>query len=286
MSEPVRYRIRLEDLVLKEARDLAKVMKEPSEVCPWNLGLNDRDTCLKAIKYIETKSERLASILANITRYDHQSEYINLVKKAVTILAQAVREPIGISSKIEGRCLRMYPLILTTYSIFIVGVQERKDMLLESLLNISLPIQYGQSESESLAFSLETMRGYSYDLFKTITGINDNPLAIRVAKVISPWVGDLLADEESSFFQGELVLKLGTIKSNHTDYFGGKYIYFYKAIHPIKHLLGEFPHWLDKVYPNIEDLLRVVDERCPELFPGAQGFCKDALATYKGKTTS
>ena len=120
LSDPKNY-IALQKLVIKEAKALAEVMQGELEVCPWTLSNQNQSQCQQCIEYLEAKSERLVRILATIVHHNKERQLIIPIAKALQTLAI---QPIPKNTvTYEGKFVRLYPLALAIYTVFIIGVQ-------------------------------------------------------------------------------------------------------------------------------------------------------------------
>lgn len=285
LAEPDRYGIRLEDLVLDEARALAQIMRQDLAACPWVLQPSDSSACRTCLTHLTTKSERLTRILATIVRYDRQQAWAELVARAVDILAQ---EPRPQYLNDPGLYIRLYPLTLITTALFVVGAQEGRVMALRRVLDLEFrtinrkhPFMYALGMVEDQGRVFEAANGRTWC----------QPAAMHTANVLLPWLRNLLVHDRI-YNVGEFLLSLALQEvgsrqgSAWWSPLGGRYMYEHG--NDIETFLQQRPVWLSQLYPNIEEMLRVFDEKAPEIARGKGGGCIGRIpfnssAAYRGE---
>lgn len=286
LAEPDRYGIRLEDLVLDEARALAQIMQQDWAACPWVLEPNDDRVCRTCLTHLSTKSERLTQILAIILRYDRQQAWAELIARAVDILAQEPR-PRG-SHTDPGLYIRLYPLTLITTALFVVGAQEGRATTLRRVLDLEYRTAY-RNYPFMYALNLVEEQGRVFEAANGQTWCQ--PAAMHTANTLAPWLRYLLVHDRvysvgeflSSLALQEVGLRLGSAQWGPL---GGRYMY--QQGNDIADFLRQQPEWLSKLYPNIKEMLRVFDEQAPTIARGRRGGCIprmgfQAAAAYGGE---
>lgn len=292
LSDPNRYTF-LNSLVIQEAKAIAEVMQEELEACPWRLSTRNPSQCQQCLEYLEAKSERFVRILATIVHHDQNAQFITPIAKAFKILA---RQPLPGKSTFpdESRYVRLYPLALAIYAVFIIGVQEEKAQLLRTILSIPWNRQVDSLPNLGLVCVLNYLDGYSYSLFNAVLGGTPYfaPVAERIKRILVPWIEELLLDADVAFCQGEFVLGLADIEAKRPAYLSdgkrlsleGTYLYQYKARRIISAFLHDSSHWLIDLYPSLEELLKTFDETASVDKRGSrhmEGFCRGALPAFR-----
>jgi hypothetical protein len=296
LYDPNRY-IFLNKLLLQESKALAEVMQGELEACPWVLSIDNKQQCQQCIEYLEAKSERFVRILATIIHHDQNAQFITPVAKALKALA---REPVPINTTWthESRWVRLYPLALAIYTVFIVGVQEEREQLLRTVLRTPLKRQAASlSDLPNLpiVYVLSYLDRYSGSIFNAVLGGPRYfvPVAERIKKILLPWLEELLLDADAAFYQSEFVLGLANIE---TPYYlsdekrlslKGLYLYYPQADPILKAFLCDSSQWLVSLYPSLEDLLDIFDTTASKLdtsgFGRMDGFCSGAVAAFRGE---
>jgi hypothetical protein len=293
LSDPNRY-ILLNKLVIQEAKTLAKIMQGELEACPWNLSKQNQPQCQQCIEYLEAKSERLVRILATIVYHDQKAQFITSIAKAFRTLA---REPVPINTTWthESCWVRLYPLALAIYTVFIVGVQEEREQLLRTVLRTPLKRQAASLPNLPIVYVLSYLDGYSDSIFNAVLGGTRYfaPVAERIKIILFPWLKELLLDADAAFYQGEFVLGLADIEAPYylSDekclYLQGLYLYSPEARPILKAFLCDSSQWLVSLYPSLEDLLDIFDTTASQLdrsrFGRMDGFCSGAVAAFRGE---
>jgi nucleoside phosphorylase len=293
LSDPNRY-IFLNNLVLQEAKALAEVMQGELEACPWVLSKQNQPECQQCIEYLEAKSERFVRILATIVQHDQNAQFVTSIAKAFKILArQSV--PINTTFTDESRFVRLYPLALALYGVFIVGVQEEREQLLRTVLGIRWNRQANSLPNLPIVYVLSYLDGYSHSIFNAVLGGTPYfaPVAERIKRILLPWLEELLLDTDAAFYQGEFVLGLADIEA--PPYLSdekclslqGIYLYHSQARPILTAFLRDSSQWLVSLYPSLEELLHVFDETASKLDRGGfgrmYGFCRESLPAFRGE---
>jgi len=293
LSDPNRYTF-LEKLVLQEAKALAEVMQGELVACPWVLSKQNQSQCQQCIEYLEAKSERFVRILATIVQHDQNAQFITPITKAFKLLA---RQPFPINTTYtdESSFVRLYPLALAIYTVFIVGVQEEREQLLRTVLGIWWNQQAESLPKLPIIYVLSYLDGYSHSIFNAVLGGTPYfaPVAERIKRILLPWLEELLLDTDAAFYQGEFVLGLADIEAppylseeKHLS-LQGIYLYHSQARRILTTFLSDSSQWLVSLYPSLEELLSIFDATASKLDRGGfgrmYGFCREALPVFRGE---
>jgi len=295
LSDSNRY-ISLNKLVLQETKALAEVMQGDLVACPWVLSKHNQPQCQQCLEYLEAKSERFMRILATIVHHDQNEQFINPITKAFSTLA---RQPVPINTSFtdESRLVRLYPLVLAIYTVFIVGVQEQREQLLRTVLGIRWNRQADSLPNLPIVYVLSYLDGYSRSIFNAVLGGTPYlaPVAERIKRILLPWLEELLLDVDAAFYQGEFVLGLATIEAPLPPYLSeekrlslqGLYLYYPQARPILKAFLCDSSQWLVSLYPSLEELLSTFDATASKLDREGvglmSGFCRGSLAAFRGE---
>jgi hypothetical protein len=292
LFDPNRY-IFLKDLLLQETKALAGVMQGELEACPWVLSIHNKQQCQQCIEYLEAKSERFVRMLGTIIHHDHNAQFINSIAQAFGTLA---REPVPINTACtdESRWVRLYPLALAIYTVFIVGVQQEREQLLRRVLGTRCKRQPAPLQDLPIVYVLSYLDGYSRSIFNSALGTSYfAPVAERIKVILLPWLEELLLDADAAFYQGEFVLGLANIEAPYylSDKkrlsLQGLYLYYPEARPILKAFLCDSSQWLVSLYPSLEDLLDIFDTTASKLdrsgFGRMSGFCSGAVAAFRGE---
>lgn len=295
LSDPNRY-IFLNNLLLQEAKFLAEMIQGELEFCPWVLSKQNQSQCQQCIEYLEAKSERFVRILATIVYHDQKAQFITPIAKAFRTLAkQSI--PLNTNFTDESRFVRLYPLALAIYTIFIVGVQEEREQLLRTVLKIQWDRQANSLPNLPIVYVLSYLDGYSRSIFNDVLGGTPYfaPIAERIKRILLPWLEELLLDVDAAFYQGEFVLGLATIEAPLPPYLSeekrlslqGLYLYYPQARPILTAFLRDSSQWLVSLYPSLEELLYIFDATASKLdregFGRMYGFCRGALPAFRGE---
>ena len=244
---------------------------------------------------MEAKSERLVRILATIVHHNKERQLIIPIAKALQTLAI---QPIPKNTvTYEGKFVRLYPLALAIYTVFIIGVQGERDQLLRGILRIQWNRQAESRLNQPIVDVLCDLDGYSHSIFNAVWGVNPHPapVAERIKRILFPWLEELLIDTDAAFYQGEFVLGLADIEAIRPDYLShekrlslqGTYLYHSQAPLILQTFLRNSSRWLVSLYPSLEELLHIFDKTALKLdregFGRMYGFCRGALSAFRGE---
>lgn len=289
--------ILLERLLLKEAKSLVKVMRNEIDTCPKVISTDNQSQCLQCIEHLEAQTEPFIQILARIIYQDHSSQYVPSIIRAFKIITNQPLPPKYNFSDEKSRFIRLYPLVLVTYVVLILGVQEERTYLLRDFLNIQLNRKSDSLPNLPLTCTLSYQYSYSKEIFNNVLGGSYFvPVIERIKQIIVPWIDEYVIDVDTAFFKGEFVLGLGDIEAKKPDYLfnpnslslQGAYLYYPEAIPIIQDFIRNYSQWLLDLYPSLEELLRIFDATASKLdvdgWGRVNGFCRGAFATYRGQT--
>lgn len=288
--------ILLERLLLQEAKDLVKVLQGKIDACPVVISTDNKFQCLQCIEYLEAKSEPFLQIIARIIYHDHNSQYVPSLVRAFKIIANQALPSKNKFPDEKSRFIRLYPLALATYMVFMLGVQENRNQLLRDILSIQLNRQLDSLPNLPLTCTLTYIYDYSDSIFNMVLGgTYFVPVVERIKQFIAPWINDFVLDVDTAFYQGEFVLGLADIEAEKPEYLPqeriltlrGRYLYAFEAIPVIQEFIRNYSQWLLDFYPNLEQLLWNFDATASKLDLGdysrMHGFCRNAFATYRGQ---
>ncbi|WP_414622784.1 hypothetical protein [Calothrix sp. CCY 0018] len=289
--------ISLERLLLQEAKKLVKVMRNEINTCPIIISTDNQSQCLQCIKYLEAQSEPFIQILARIIYHDRSSQYVPSIIRAFKIITNQPLPPKSNFPDEKSRFIRLYPLVLVTYVVLILEVQEERSYLLRDILNIQLNRKLDSLPNLPLTCTLSYQYFYSKEIFnKVLGGRYFVPVIERIKQIIVPWIDEFVIDVDTSFYRGEFVLGLADIEAKKPDYFfnhnslllQGAYLYYPEAISIIQEFIRNSSQWLLDLYPSLEQLLYNFDATASKLdvdgWGRVNGFCRGAFATYRGET--
>lgn len=288
--------IPLERLLLQEAKDLVKVLQGKIDACPVVISTDNKSQCLQCIEYLEAKSEPFLQIIARIIYHDHNSQYVPSLLRAFKIIANQALPSQNKFPDEKSRFIRLYPLALAIYIVFILGVQENRSQLLRDILSIQLNRQLDSLPNLPITCTLTYLYYYSDSIFNTIfCSTSSVPIIKRIKQVIVPWINEFVLDADTAFYQGEFVLALADIETEKTEYLPheqiltlkGYYLYASEAIPVIREFIRNSSPWLMGLYPSLEKLLWIFDATASKLdsdgWGRTHGFCRGAFATYRGQ---
>jgi hypothetical protein len=283
LSNPNGY-IYLEKLVVREAKALAEVMQGELEACPWVLSPNNQTQCQQCFDYLEAKSERLVRTLITIIHYGRNEEFVEVIAKSFRILT---KNPSPQNFDDTGVYIRLYPLALAMYAVFIIGIQTENSRFLRTILNLSFTWIAARENPPRIILALICL----FDL----TGIWPISIIQRIKYILLSWtnVDELSEDANATFWQGELVLGLACIELTGQFLLPGIYLFGGEegVDFVLKSFLCQKSSFLRELYQNVENILEAFDNQAEQFlqrkfpllprFPG--GFSRGALPAFRGE---
>lgn len=262
LAEPERFGIRLEDLILGEARALATVIQSDNDACPWALYPQEVDICRRCVEYLEAKSERLVRVLSTVVRYDKTEMWSETVVRALGLLANEPR-PNGNHNDI-GKNIRLYPSRLIMTALCAVVAQEGR---IETLQKIAkLPYQRW-NDSRAFMGSLYSLEDAN-DVIRRIAGQEwYEPFAMRAVEILASWLKPLLISDYPYYDQGEFLLSLLAMDSadaspsgtkRYWPPLGGRYMYHHG--NALDSLVKSEPEWFQKLFPDFREMAISFDD--------------------------
>lgn len=225
------------------------------------------------IEGIEERVRNLQLAAAAVLLHDRNGTYAEALLRAVKLLAE---EPTSSSEPFNnmGYALRLYPLCLVLYTVYVCGVAGNHGDLLRRIGQIPLRARRRDTYSHiSVAFF---QLRQANPLFNHAFGQNlCEPITQRIRQIIGDHLGATLLDvsEPESFFRGEFVLALTHLDASMS--LGketglmipvpGLYLYVYEARQVIAELLREDPPWFAKLFTTpLGELLEAFDQNAPK----------------------
>jgi hypothetical protein len=136
MREPERYYMNIEDLFIEEAKNIINVVQNHTLALST---FNDRTSCNEYLQPLIDCSEKLVRLSAALIKLDRQKNFTDILIDVFKLLAQ---DPLKFeNSGTRGYILgvpeiRLYPLALMIYTIYIVGVEYKSTNLLQEITRI------------------------------------------------------------------------------------------------------------------------------------------------------
>ena len=287
LREPAKYYSDIEDLLFEEARSLSSVMANPTPEYPFVVNGLNQSFCTGYLGYLKNCSERFTRLVAAVVRYDRDEIFVESVAKAMSILSQdTARLATSYTPGIPE--VRLYPLALATYTLFILGAERRALRLLHQVTRLPFRSQRSRFEELTLIEALALMvNDYNQvEFFKLVRSNSPAPLAEMVKEVVLPWLREYLTSEEEAFWKGEFLLGLAFLQKNQFYLLPALYPYISGARTVLQTYVAGSRDFLAELFFNIEHLLANFDrlgmqlaERTP--YQRAYGFYTGALNAYR-----
>ena len=259
MAESERFGIRLEDLILDEAKELAKVMQNDSGLCPWALYPEQVEVGRQCVEYLELRAERLTRILRTVLRYDKTGRWTTTITRAVSLLAVEPR-PNGQVTNV-GRSIRLYPLRLIITALCVITAQEGRIQVLKEIAGVLFRRWSNEEPLIAALFSLD----YADDVVKRFSGTEwFHPFAMRASDVLPGWLQPMLISEYPYYDQGEFLLSLAAMadgivgQGRYWPPLGGRYMHY--GGNAVEKLIKNNPAWFRELFPNFDATAASFDE--------------------------
>lgn len=288
LREPAKYYSDIEDLLFEEARSLSSVMANPTPEYPFVVNGLNQSFCTGYLGYLKNCSERFTRLVAAVVRYDRDEIFVESVAKAMSILSQdTARLATSYTPGIPE--VRLYPLALATYTLFILGAERRALRLLHQVAHQPFRSQRAPHlEKLTLIEALKLMvwNNCQIQFFQLVKGNSFAPFAETVKEAVLPWLREYLSNEEEAFWKGEFLLGLAFLQKNQSYLLPALYPYISGARALLQTYVASSRDCLAELFPNTEQLLANFDRLGVELaknapFQRAYGFYTGALNAYR-----
>ena len=258
MREPDRYYTDIEDLFIEEAKNVISVVQNHTlALSTFNL-----TSCTQYLQPLIDCSEKIVRLSAELIKLDKQEQFIDVLVRSLTILAQ---DPLkfrnGSVSYTQGIPeIRLYPLALITYTIYIIGTERKSTKLLQQITKIPFRSKRSELQNQNLPGILLCMYEHSNTerFFKTVEISHVVPITKTIKDILLNWLEKYLTSLEDSYYCGEFILGLTLLELNKDFIFPALYLY----LHESKNVLENFmtnKKWLKELFPDIEERLQHFD---------------------------
>lgn len=276
----------------RELHELALSLRtylDSAEAGPsWLFGQGDPEEERSNIESLEERVRPLLEAVATVTYYDDKGVLTKALLQVVKVLARLPSSPGAYTE--EGATLRLYPLLLVAYTMFVVGAPLGRLGLLRGLLDVELRTWNAWEASHVATAGFRSHRLNS--ALKRAYG-NRNCVAVnwRIHEVVGNVVSSLLPGEDrSNYYIGEFLFGLAGIEArgvgrSSTVPCPGLFLYRSEARYAIEAFLKARPAWLESLYRHpIEVMLEQFDATAHEVVEflcGGSGFQQGALAAFE-----
>jgi hypothetical protein len=288
LREPAKYHSDIEDLLFEEAQRLANVMASPTPEYPFVVNELAPSFCAGYLEYLKCSSERFTRLVAAVVRRDRDEMFVESVARAVGILAQ---DPARLVTSYTPGIpeVRLYPLALAIYTLFILGAERRALRLLHQVARQPFLSQRSPHfEKLTLIEALDLMVNAQnqFEFFRLVKENSFAPFAETVMEAVLPWLREYLTNQEEAFWKGEFLLGLAFLQKNQVSLLPALYPYISGARTVLPIYVAGSQDFLAELFPNIEQLLASFDTLAVKFakstpFQRAYGFYTGALNAYK-----
>jgi hypothetical protein len=281
---------RAEDLLAEEALQVRATMLEERPDNPQVFATSTGPELLKPIEYMEAHTRTFAEAIAVIARQDSSFRYSSAVLDAIDIIAEQP-ELTGVHWQ-HAQELRLYPLLLSLYSLAVVSAARDDGRLLRKVLDLEYRIER-REKAKPLVAAIRASRAAS-DLFNEAMSQNYyEPIAQRLLSIVPLWCAPMLPgkDGQRAFYQAEFAFALEHERLN-TAFHGagmplpGAFLYGNGGEAAVMSMLNRKSQFLQHLFgKELERRLEVFDENVGQVVqPGAfrSGFSRKTADVWAG----
>jgi hypothetical protein len=260
MREPDLYYMDIEDLFIEEAKNIINVVHNPPRL---DVSSFNSTSCNQYLQPFISASEKLVKLSSELIKLDRQERFIEVLVRSLTILAQ---DPLKSVSYIPGIPeIRLYPLVLMIYTIYIIGTERKSTQLLQQITKIAFRSQRSELQNQNLPGILWCMYNdpNTESFFRTVQLSHIEPShVVPITKIIKDilfnWLEKYLTFFKESYYCGEFILGLTLLESNKDFIFPALYLYLPESKNVLQNFMTN-KRWLKELFPDIEDRLQHFD---------------------------
>jgi hypothetical protein len=195
---------------------------------------------------------------SELIKLDRQERFIEVIVRSLTILAQ---DPLQSSIYILGIPeIRLYPLAIIIYTIYIIGTERKSTQLLQQITKIPFRSQRSELQNQNLPGILWCMYNHSNteSFFRTVEPSHVVPITKTIKDILLNWLEKYLTFLKDSYYCGEFILGLTLLESNKDFIFPALYLYLPESKNVLQNFMTN-KRWLKELFPDIEDRLQHFD---------------------------
>lgn len=290
LHEPDRYYRDIEDLFVTEAKQvISTVQNSPLHISDLTPSLSDK--LKEYLQLMIDASEKLVRISAELIKSDRQGRFNDIITRVFNLLTQdTIQYQGGYISYTPGvPGVRLYPLALMIYNLYIIGVNCKSTNLLKSIAKIRFRSKSSELNNQRLPGILWQMyyRIETSNFFKIIEPNVYYPIPASIENNLSNWLKGYVDFPIDAYYCGEFILGLTMLDSNNEYLFPSRYLFMSSSKDVLQNFIMTEKRWLQELFPDdIESRLQTFDQlssKVAQNFPWqrAYGFYGNALNLYQ-----
>lgn len=151
--------------LIEEATAVRKFLE--SRDIPWDVNNITKESGRAVVDKIEEKVGMFWKVLSTVVDNDDQGKYDSDIVEALSLLAFEPEVPASTTFTDFGTRIRYFPLVMSLYVVFLVGLQNKRHSLLKRVMGLTLlPKQYAE-DSLPIGTALFYVRGAS-EIFQAL----------------------------------------------------------------------------------------------------------------------
>jgi hypothetical protein len=269
IREPDHYHAAIEDLFIEEAQKIISVAQNS----PLISGLTPMasDLFREYLQPFIDITEKLVQLSAILIKLDRQEKFTDILINVFKLLAQDPLkfENSGYTPGVPE--IRLYPLALMIYTIYVVGVEYKSINLLQEIKKIRFRSQRSELKNQNLPDILWQMYNerLTINFFKTIQQNSYFSIPVTIGNTLLPWLRKYLNFPKESYYKGEFILSLTILNENNPYYTPTLFPVCYLVESDSKDVLQNFitdnKKLLKELFPDIEERLQIFDKLSKEM---------------------
>jgi hypothetical protein len=129
-----------------------------SKEIPWDLNNLTKESGRAVIERINATASKCWEALARLIENDDAGQYDDAVIEALSQLAFEPEAPAGTGYTNVGTGIRLYPLVMCLYIVFMIGLRKKRDKLLRRVITLKLSRRSYYEEPSAVGYSLFYVR--------------------------------------------------------------------------------------------------------------------------------
>lgn len=283
IRDPSYYFQDIQQLLKREAESLYHEMSNPTSEYGWIISFLDERICLTYLNHLSMISQRFLCIVLNLIRLDKDKNFHKVLINSLSILAKDLM-PLNTSFSKEIPNIRLYPLLLIIFAIFLAGIEYKEYSLIKQISEIpfrSTQIIYTPPKILVQVINRILMQ---HNFFRIAKPQSYAPISVLLQEHLdSHNISDIFYGSlKESFYKGEFIFSLMYLQLSQSDIWPGQFLYMPEARRTLETFVNP-TNLPNELFLDLENLLKKFDQCSLEInaaYGRMYGFYGISYKTY------